>query len=61
MLQDSQAQDFRADYIRNFIQVRGKFRNSFVLFFAQVREGEAKYGEFMQPPVDYGENLFIID
>jgi hypothetical protein len=32
-----------------------------MLFLAQVEEEQAKYGEIVQPPVDYGKNLFIID
>ena len=51
----------RGDYIRNSMQIRRKFMNSFMLFFAQVGEGKAKYGEIVQPSVDYGKNLFIID
>jgi hypothetical protein len=51
----------RADYIRKFMQIRGKFRNSFMLFLGQVEERNAKNGEIMQPSVDYGKNLFIID
>lgn len=51
----------RGDYIRNYMQIRRKFMNSFMLFFAQVGEGKVKYGEIVQPSVDYGKNLFIID
>lgn len=36
-----------ADYIRNFMEIRGKFMNSFVLFFAQVEERRVKYGEIV--------------
>jgi len=43
------------------MQIRRKFMNSFMLFFAQVGERQAKYGEIVQPSVDYGKNLFIID
>jgi hypothetical protein len=50
-----------ADYIRNSMQVRCKLMNSFLLFLAQVGEEWANYGEIVQPSVDYGKNLFIID
>ena len=50
-----------ADYIRNFMQIMGKSMNSFMLYFAQIGEGKTKYVEIMQPSVDYGKNLFIID
>jgi hypothetical protein len=32
-----------------------------MLFLAQVGEEWANYGEIVQPSVDYGKNLFIID
>jgi len=35
--------------------------NSFLLFLAQVGEEQAKYDEIVQPSVDYGKKLFIID
>jgi hypothetical protein len=50
-----------ADYIRNFMQIMGKFMNLFMLYFAQIGEGKAKCDEIMQPSVDYDKNLFIID
>jgi len=43
------------------MQIRLKLKNSFMLFFAQVGEGKAKYGEIVQPSVDYDKKLFIID
>lgn len=43
------------------MQIRRKFMDSFMLFFAQVEAGQTKYGEIVQPSVDYGKNLFIID
>jgi hypothetical protein len=43
------------------MNIRCKFMNSFVLFFAQVGELEVENGEIVQPSVDYGDYLFIID
>ena len=40
---------------------RVKFVNSVMLFFGLVRVRRAKNGEILQPSVDYGKNLFIID
>lgn len=43
------------------MKIRPKLMNSFMLFFGRVGECKVKYGEIMQPSVDYGKNLFIID
>jgi len=59
--QVGQAQDLRVGLYQDFHSDQAKFMNSFVLFFAQVGEGKAKYGKIVQPSVDYVQNLFIID